>query len=144
LAIVKLAIDHIFEIEQAYGENIRDMLFKKLAEVLQQTSRTHDAVARAQFNEFVLILPECSKTGAVMKAERIRRLIAKQNWLENRMKITLSVGISEYPSLSSTAEGLDDNASKALNHIQEKSGDKICVYKMAENHQPEFTVDEGG
>ena len=54
--------------------------------------------------------------------------------------ITVSQGISEYPSLTKSAETLDESARKTLEFIITKGGDKICIYKAPSDHKPDFQV----
>lgn len=140
LCVVKIAIDDFFEIEQTLGENTRDSLLKKLAQLIVQTSRTNDSSARTAMNEFAMILPHCSRQGAMIRAERLRRIIESTQMIENGLKVSISLGISEYPSLCSTVEALDESATKALAHIVNKGGNRLCLSKAPANHRPDFDV----
>lgn len=140
VSVVKVALDDIYEIEQSKGELVRDELLKALATVVTKTSRTNDLTCRSAANEIVMILPHCSRKGAALRAERLRRIIEGSSFLDSGLKISISAGISEYPSLCDGAKSLDESASKALLHIIDKGGNKICLFKASEQHQPEFEV----
>lgn len=145
LCVVKIALDDFYELEQALGEAARDGLLKNLAQLIVKTSRTNDITCRVGTNEFALVLPHCSRQGAMVRAERLRRYVESSQILENGLKISISLGISEYPSLCSTAEDLDASSSKALAHIMERGGNRLCLYKAPNDHRPEFDVRvEGG
>lgn len=60
--------------------------------------------------------------------------------MDNGMKVSVSLGVSEYPSLCDSARTLDETATKALLHIVDKGGNKICLYKAPDSHRPEFEV----
>lgn len=140
LSVVKISMDDLYEIESSLGEAVKDELLKSLANVISKTSRTNDVSCRTAANEMAMILPHCSKKGAALRAERLRRIVEGTSFLDNGMKISISLGISEYPSLCDSAKALDESASKALMHIADKGGNKICLYKAPESHKPEFEV----
>lgn len=142
LALIKISLDNLSEIHRVYGDSVRDELYKDLAMILNKSSRGHDINCRIGYNEFAIILPQCSKKGASIRAERLRRIIETASFLEYGIKISISLGVSEYPSLSGSAKELDESASKALSYISEKGGNKICLYKVAESFRPEFDVEE--
>lgn len=140
LSVVKVAIDDFYEIEQAMGDIVRDRILKSLAEAIVKTSRTNDITCRTQMNEMAMVLPHCSRKGAALRAERMRRIIEGANLIDGGVKVSISLGISEYPSMCDSAQTLDETSSKALAHIADKGGNKICMYKAPDNHKPEFTV----
>lgn len=140
IAVVKVAMDDFYEIESSLGEATRDELLKTLAAAINKTSRSNDVTCRTGMNEFALILPHCSKKGAALRAERLRRIVESTLSLDNGMRITVSLGISEFPSLCDSAKSLDESASKALGHIADKGGNKICLFKAPDNYKPEFQI----
>lgn len=140
LSVVKIAIDDFYELEQLKGEIVRDRILKNLADSIVKTSRTNDITCRTQMNELAMILPHCSKKGAALRGERMRRIIESANLVEDGLKVSISLGISEYPSLCDSAATLDETATKALVHIIDKGGNKICMFKAPDNHRPEFEV----
>lgn len=142
LSLIKISIDDFNEIENSLGANSRDQLFKSIAGVISKTGRTNDVTCRTLDNEFSIILPHCDKKGATLRAERLRRLIENQTMVESGLKITASLGVSEYPSLSNSVSGLNETAEKARNFILSKGGNRICLYKAPNDFKPEFLVEE--
>lgn len=140
IAVVKVALDDYYEIESSLGEAVRDELLKSLATIVSKTSRTNDVTCRTATNEIAMILPHCSRKGAALRAERLRRIIEGTSFIDNGMKLSISLGISEFPTLCDSAKTLDETASKALMHITDKGGNKICLYKASESHHPEYEV----
>ncbi|WP_413577296.1 GGDEF domain-containing protein [Bdellovibrio sp. HCB290] len=140
LAIVKISMDDFYEIESSLGDAVRDELLKSLAIVISKSSRTNDTNFRTAANELTMVLPHCSKKGAALRAERVRRVVEGSTFLDNGMKVSISLGVSEYPSLCDSPKTLDETAGKALAHIADKGGNKICLYKAPESHKPEFEI----
>lgn len=140
LSVVKVALDDIYEIESSMGDAVRDELLKSVAAIITKTSRTNDVTCRTAANEMALILPHASKKGAAIRAERLRRIIEGTSFMDNGMKVSISLGVSEFPTLCDAAKSLDETASKALLHITDKGGNKICLYKAPETHKPEYQI----
>lgn len=140
VSVVKISIDDFYEIEQTLGINVRDQILKTLADFIRKTIRVNDIACRTQVNELAIILPHCHRKGAALQGERLRRVIESSSIIESGIKVSISVGVSEYPSLAESVTVLDETASKALTHIMEKGGNRICLYKPPGNFTPEFEV----
>lgn len=140
LSLVKVALDDFFELEQTLGEATRDTILRNVAQLLMKTSRNVDSLARTGQNEFALILPHAPRQGAMIRAERVRRLVESSQMVDNGLKISVSCGISEYPTLCMTDAELDATSTKALLHVADKGGNRLCLYKAPSTHRPEFEV----
>jgi diguanylate cyclase (GGDEF)-like protein len=140
VSVLKISIDDFFEIEQTLGVNVRDEVLKTIGDFVRKTIRTNDFACRTQANEIGVILPHCHKKGAALLGERLRRIIESSSIVDSGVKISISVGVSEYPSLADSAHSLDETATKALVHIMEKGGNRICLFKPSGNFTPEFEV----
>jgi diguanylate cyclase (GGDEF)-like protein len=144
VSVVRLRLDQFQNIKKSLGENRFKLVMNYLATILQKTSRVNDFSCRLNESDIGLILPHCSRKGAAIRAERLRRtfeqLIQAQMGGLISMPVTMSAGVSEYPSLSSSAQTLDESALAALNHIIEKSGNKVCLYKATHEFKPDFHV----
>jgi PleD family two-component response regulator len=70
----------------------------------------------------------------------LRRTIENHSFSMSGQKITVSCGVSEYPTLSSSAADLEASASQALQFIIEKGGNKVCLYKPIQDFKPDFEV----
>lgn len=140
ISVIKVAIDIFREIEVSHGRAFCDEIVKKVADVIKQTSRLPDYICRTDENEFSIVLTNCNRKGAALRAERLRQKLKTETFSKAGFVVTVSQGISEYPSLTKTAENLNDSARKALDFILTKGGDKICIYKAPQGHQPDFQV----
>ncbi len=140
ISVIKVSVDIFREIEVSQGRAFCDEIIKKVAEVIKQTSRLPDYACRTDDNEFSIVLTNCNRKGAALRAERLRQQLKLESFSKTGFVVTVSQGISEYPSLTKTAETLDDSARKALDFILTKGGDKICIYKAPRDHKPDFQV----
>ncbi len=140
VSIMKISIDDFFEIEQVLGDSAHDLLLKKVAQLILKSSRTNDCVARTAQNEFTVLMPHCHRQGAMVRAERVRRIVENSMTVESGFKVSVSLGLSEYPTLCGSAAALEESAAKALHHIAGRGGNKICLFKAPIDHNPEFEV----
>lgn len=140
ISVVKVAIDSFREIEVSQGRAFCDEVVKKIANIILGTSRLPDYSCRTNENEFTLLLINCNRKGAALRAERLRQILKTESFSKSGFLISISQGISEYPSLTNSAKALDESASKALTFISTKGGDKICIYKAPVDHKPDFPV----
>lgn len=140
VSVVKVSIDHLTEIEQAYGVGGRDSVLRTVATLIRRTSRVNDLTCRSEDNEISLILPHCARKGAAIRAERIRRMIENHAFNLGAHRVSVSLGVSEYPSLCGSSEDLEKTTAQALNFIQEKGGNKVCLYRPRQDFKPDFDV----
>jgi len=140
LSVIKIKIDKLLEIEASYGRSVADEIIQKVAYQIKATSRLPDYICRTAENEFSIVLTNCHRKGAALRAERLRQALDSEKFTKSGLQITVSQGISEYPTLTSSISELDQSAISALKFISEKGGNKICIYKAAVDHRPDFTV----
>ncbi|MBC7741800.1 MAG: diguanylate cyclase [Bdellovibrionaceae bacterium] len=140
ISVIKLAIDSFREIEVSQGREFCDEIIKKVANVIKKTSRLPDFACRTAENEFSIILTNCNRKGAALRSERLRQELKLETFSKVGFMVTVSQGISEYPSLTKSSDSLTESARKALDFISAKGPDKICIFKAPQGHQPDFQV----
>ena len=125
------------------GSRQADSVLKMVAMILKKTARVSDIVARSGSDEVVLLLPHTNHQGAMIKAERIRRMIESTRFpiLQGLQTepLTISCGVSEYPSFCNDAESLVRSADEALMQVKRSGGNKICLTKPSPGFQMDFT-----
>lgn len=141
LSLIKVSIDKFQELEASLGREAADQIIMAVSEVIKATSRLNDYLCRTGENEFTMILTNCNRKGAALRSDRLRQGMIKENLVRAGVSITISQGISEYPTLTRNAFDLDESATRALNFISQKGGDKICFYKSPPEHKPDFVVE---
>ncbi|MBA3455914.1 MAG: EAL domain-containing protein [Deltaproteobacteria bacterium] len=111
-------IDGFASVNYDLGYQIGDDILRRLAVVLQEDDspdrvRSSDVVARYSGEEFVLLLPETAKTGALTKAARLRDAVGAAEMPGGRM-LTMSIGVACLPDDAADPEGLLTAAESAL------------------------------
>jgi diguanylate cyclase (GGDEF)-like protein len=116
---------------------------KAIATLIKRTTRVNDYACRTGPVEVSLVLPHCSKKGAAIRGERLRRAIESHSFSLSGVHVSVSTGISEYPTLCSTTEELDLTAAQALRYVVDKGGNKVCLFKAPDSFKPDFEVPAG-
>lgn len=118
LSLLIADIDGFATVNYDLGYQVGDEILRRVATVLQEDDspdrvRTSDVVARYSGEEFVLLLPETSKTGAMTKATRLRDAVANSEMPGGR-KLSMSIGVASLPDDAAEPEGLLTAAEAAL------------------------------
>ena len=116
MAVVYLDLDGFKEINDSLGHGAGDTLLKMVAERLTATVREADTVARLGGDEFVIALQHVNNpddAGAV--AAKVISTVAQPYEIEgHNVTITISAGVSIYPTHGEDADTLMKSADAAL------------------------------
>lgn len=97
-SVLYLDFDNFKEINDLRGHDVGDEALIKSSEKIQNSIRESDLFARFGGDEFVILLPETGKTGAIKFAEKLRKLFEEPIEISGkRLKLEFSIGISTYP-----------------------------------------------
>lgn len=127
LALVLGDIDHFKTVNDTYGHLAGDYILKTIAILLKNHTNPVDTVARYGGEEFVIVLPDHDKERAHAKAVKIRKEIEKYpfKYQDIAIKITMSMGVAEYPGDSIARRSLIDKADKALYRAKEEGRNRV-------------------
>ena len=113
-------------------------LLAKVANMLksraQQTEpgfsfRSSDIPVRYGLEQFVVMLPETPKEGALTKAQRLCRIVESTSFpggdTQPLGKVTLSVGVATFPEDASDAVSILEAADMALNQARERGKNRV-------------------
>ena len=114
-SVVLLDLDGLKKINDTHGHVVGSAALCRLAEVLYVSCRSIDTPARYGGDEFALVLPEISAEYARRVAQRISQRLAEDVELP---RLTVSVGVAEYPRDGLTIEQLLNAADHALYEIK--------------------------
>jgi diguanylate cyclase (GGDEF)-like protein len=143
LSLVIISLDQYRELLSEYGMDEAGIALRAIGKIIQPRSRVNDTLGRFGPEELALILPHTTCQGGAIKAERIRRLIAAADFsqlLPKYPKLTVSIGVSEYPSTCRDGEDLVATADDALWQIKNKVSNKVCVATPVSGFVPDFQV----
>jgi diguanylate cyclase (GGDEF)-like protein len=95
-ALVLLDLDDFKQVNDARGHVEGDRVLMKAAAIVRDSVREIDVAARYGGEEFAVLLPDTSRLGAFVVAERIRRRI-EERFARSRTPVTLSGGLAVFP-----------------------------------------------
>jgi len=127
VAFLMLDTDHFKMINDKYGHLTGDYVLKEVALIIKESIREIDIVGRYGGEEFCVVLPETDLEGAHLVAERIRKVTEERliKAYDASIQVTISIGISVFPSDGQGVEELIDKADWAL--YRAKTQGRNCV-----------------
>jgi len=123
-SLLMMDIDDFKSINDSYGHQTGDVVIEYLAERIKLSIRREDIAARYGGDEFAVILKGADRAMARTIAERLRLSVAEGN---PPVKVTISIGVAEYPVDSSTANGIILAADKALYMAKNHGKNKVEI-----------------
>jgi diguanylate cyclase (GGDEF)-like protein len=146
VSLALITLDQYGKIVSEVGQEEAQTVLKMAARIFEKHSRVNDVIGRTSADEFGIILAHTHKQGAMIKAERLRKIIESADFsrvVKSFPNITISLGLAEYPSMAHDAEELIQTAEEALFQVR-KLGNKTCVAKPPENFVADFEVNVKG
>ncbi len=116
LSVALMDIDSLEDINTRFDHRTGDAVLRSLADILLSGTRLSDVMARFGGDEFALILPETTATGAGILVERLRSTFADRTLARSGgdVRATVTCGIAAYPDHAGDAETLLRMADSAL------------------------------
>ncbi|SEH84774.1 diguanylate cyclase (GGDEF) domain-containing protein [Stutzerimonas xanthomarina] len=97
-SVCMMDVDHFKLVNDIHGHQAGDHVLREVAANVQKQIRSIDCIGRWGGEEFLLVLPQTSIAGAVIKAERIRSSIEALRFpqIGEDFRVTVSLGVAEY------------------------------------------------
>jgi diguanylate cyclase (GGDEF)-like protein len=146
LSLILIAVDQYGGLVSQCGTEEAQIVLRMMARIFEKHSRVNDLIGRTASDEFGLLLPHTGRKGAMIKAERLRRIIETADFsrvVAAFPQFTVSLGISEYPSVVRDAEELLQSADEALMQVRQ-AGNKACAASAPDGFIADFNVPETG
>ena len=102
ISLIFMDLDHFKNVNDIYGHDCGNLVLHEIGRLLTSSSdnilRRSDISFRYGGEEFIIICPNTNKDEAFTVGERIRRTVENKvfNYESQDIKITISIGISEY------------------------------------------------
>jgi diguanylate cyclase (GGDEF)-like protein len=104
-ALLLLDLDDFKRVNDEHGHVEGDRVLMRAAATVRDSVREIDVAARYGGEEFAVLLPDTSRLGAFVVAERIRRRI-EERFARGRTPVTVSGGIAVFPEDGANPEAL--------------------------------------
>lgn len=134
LSIIMLDIDFFKPYNDNYGHQQGDECLKAVAKLLKQCiKRSHDLLARFGGEEFVMVLPDTTITGATEVSNKVidtlRKIHLPHAYSAAADHVTISMGISSTLAGAETPTSLLKQADDALYRAKENGRNKSEVFQ---------------
>jgi len=116
VAVLFVDLDNFKTVNDTYGHDMGDQVLRIIATRLRAGVRGSDTVSRLGGDEFVVLLSEVNeKTDAGRVAAKLVREAAEPCQInDQRIQVTVSIGIAVFPDDGRSAEGLIKSADEAM------------------------------
>ncbi len=149
LSCVMVDLDFFKRINDIHGHPAGDAVLTAMANLMGDACRRSDSVCRYGGEEFCVMLPETNGHGAVVWAERVRKMLAS---LEvpaggRQLRVTASFGVAQKQDGTQTAEQLVDQADQALLCAKQSGRDRVVRFESlsdASNLELEDSEEQAG
>jgi len=128
-SLILIDLDSMKQINDQYGHLIGDGLLSSTGKILKESIRNADQAFRYGGDEFAILLPNTSSSGAVVVAERIREILGTKLIIGD-MNITASVGLASWPANGPEAHDIVAAADAALYKAKNEGGNRSCYDKV--------------
>jgi diguanylate cyclase (GGDEF)-like protein/PAS domain S-box-containing protein len=131
VGIIVMDLDRFKQVNDSFGHKAGDIFLKEIGNLLIKNIRREDAACRIGGEEFVIVMPGASIEVTGHRAELIRSLTEALHVADTvaGFNITMSIGISAYPTLGTGGEEILIQADRALYQAKKNGRNQVVVYR---------------
>ena len=135
LSIIMIDSDNLKTVNDTHGHDAGNRLLQHLIQKVSEQLRRSDIVARYGGDEFIILLPETERRGAMETAERIRKSFESSqfDFRGKSLNVTVSLGLASYPEDGGNVDVIVDKADKALYRAKRRGRNQTATYEIEED-----------
>jgi len=134
-SLLLIDLDHFRRVNDFYGYRTGDEVIRIIADVIKNNIRRSDVIGRFGGEEMIVFLPHTKLEGAMVAAERIRRIISESEILfeDDQIQVTASIGAVSTGIEIKNIEQLIQAAGSALDMAKERGRDLVeCLPHLSQ------------
>lgn len=128
ISIFVFDLDNFKKLNDSFGHQKGDKVLKLVGEVAKMSFRVEDTICRVGGEEFAVILPEVSLENALTPCKRFAQKLASLSFEKEKIEVTISGGLSEYPRHGESLEELYAKADTALYKVKNSGKNNITAF----------------
>jgi two-component system cell cycle response regulator len=134
-SLLMIDIDYFKVINDQHGHRIGDEVLQRVADTILSNVRGCDLPARYGGDEFTIVLPETPARQGWLGAERLRKVvenlsiqITNKNGASEEIKVTMSIGVAEFPYDANSVDTLIEMSDQALYQAKHQGRNRAVRY----------------
>ncbi|MCE7861774.1 MAG: diguanylate cyclase, partial [Chloroflexi bacterium CFX2] len=137
LALAMIDLDHFKEINDTCGHQAGDKALAGFAGILRGNIRDFDILGRLGGEEFAILMPKTDEQAALRAVERLRVTLAENPIVfgGNSIRITFSLGLTDFKGGQDSLESLLRRADHALYEAKKAGRNQIMVWRKEEEEK---------
>jgi diguanylate cyclase (GGDEF)-like protein len=141
LSAVMLDLDHFKQINDTLGHEKGDEALAAVGDALASSTRAGDFAGRYGGEEFVVLLPDTDKAGALELAEKLRLAVSLLRVPGTERPLTTSCGVASYPADAQDPERLLRLADRALYAAKAAGRNRVAEATSNDDRSETFIAD---
>jgi len=127
-SLLMLDIDYFKNINDTHGHDAGDTVLAQLANIMQQSVRSTDMLARLGGEEFCLVIPGMHADQAVSTAEHIRASVQQHSFTHQtrHIAVTISIGVAQRQASESIQQWFQ-RADQALYRAKNNGRNRVVI-----------------
>lgn len=128
LCLAILDLDRFKQVNDRYGHATGDAVLRQLGQLLMQSFRDEDVVARWGGEEFVLGMYGMSRSDGVQRLTKVLETLRKEEFIApdcTKFRVTFSAGVAQYPEDGADLESLYRSCDAALYQAKATGRDRV-------------------
>ena len=129
-SLIFIDLDRFKEVNDRHGHLAGTKVLARVGHVIKINLRMIDYAFRYGGDEFVVVLPQTSKSDSLIVAQRLRRVISQLLFLQEEnliVSLSASLGIASFPEDAQAKTELIRKADEAMYLVKKNAGNGIAV-----------------
>jgi diguanylate cyclase (GGDEF)-like protein/PAS domain S-box-containing protein len=120
-------LDRFKQLNDAHGHSAGDLVLATFKRVAEACLREPDTICRWGGEEFVVVLPGADPPAALAIAERIRDVVASNDFELGADRVSCSIGVASFPADGRSREQLVQAADQAMYAAKARGGNQVTA-----------------